>query len=119
MYLLSIANNDTSRVLALAELGNYYKFQKPDSGLFYAYKALALARQIKFPKGEIAAMLTIGITQIRLGNELKALHINRQATKIAEENNMCSSWFALNTGSERTGNHIINLVFIKQCQYFY
>lgn len=88
MYLLAIANEDTSRVLALAELGNYYKFQRPDSGLFYLNKALALARQIEFPRGQLQALLTIGITQIRLGNELKALQINRQATKIADENNM-------------------------------
>ena len=87
-YELSIATQDTSRVLLLAELGNYYKWRMPDSGLFYAYKALALARQIKFAKGEVVAMRNIGVTQITLGNDAKALQIILQATKIAEKSNL-------------------------------
>jgi hypothetical protein len=42
-----------TRVLLIAYLANYYKADLPDSALFYGYKALALARQIKFPKGEV------------------------------------------------------------------
>src|SRR5258705_12596519 len=87
-YDLSIVSQDTSRVLLLAELSNYYKWRMPDSGLFYAYKALALARQIKFAKGEVVAMRNIGITQITLGNDAKALQIILQATKIAEKSNL-------------------------------
>jgi signal transduction histidine kinase len=84
----STVTHDTSRALLLAELGNYYKFKRPDSGLIYLHKALALARRIKFPKAEVKAMTNIGITHIALGNDAKALHVNLQATKIAEENNL-------------------------------
>jgi signal transduction histidine kinase len=84
----TIVSHDTSRALLLAETANYYKFKKPDSGFFYAYKALALARQINFPKAQVHAMQVIGITQIVLGNDAKALQINLQAAKIADENNL-------------------------------
>ena len=50
LHNLDTTTQDTSRVLLIGELANYYKFYLPDSALFYGYKALALARQIKFPK---------------------------------------------------------------------
>jgi signal transduction histidine kinase len=84
----AIVSHDTSRALLLAETANYYKFKKPDSGFFYAYKALALARQINFPKAHAIALQFIGITHITLGNDAKALQIILQAAKIAEENNL-------------------------------
>lgn len=87
-FAWSIANHDTTRALLLAELSNYHKYIRPDSGLFYGYKALEFARQIKFPKAEVEAMLMIAITQITLGNDAKALQINLQGNKVAEENNM-------------------------------
>jgi signal transduction histidine kinase len=49
---------------------------------------LALARQINFPKAQAIALQFIGITQITLGNDAKALQIILQAAKIAEENNL-------------------------------
>jgi tetratricopeptide (TPR) repeat protein len=85
---LALANHDTSHVLAWAELGNYYKYKKPDSGLFYLNKALALARQIEFARGQVEAMLHIAVTQITLGNEANALRANLQANKIAEKNKL-------------------------------
>ena len=60
----------------------------PDSALFYGYKALALARQIKFPKGEVKALEIIIIAQLILGNDSKALQITLQGLKIAEKNNL-------------------------------
>ena len=88
MHALDTVTQDTERALAWIELGNYYKFRKPDSGLFYCYKGLALSKEIKFATGEVRALQLIGITQIMLGNEPKALQINRQAIRIAEEYNM-------------------------------
>ncbi len=85
---LSLASEDTSRVLLIAEVSNYYKLKKPDSALHYGYKALALARKIKFPKGEVRALRYLAITQNNLGNESKALQWNLQAIKIAEKNNL-------------------------------
>ena len=86
----SVANDDTSRVLVMGEFCGYYKLKKPDSALFYGYKALTLARQIGFQRGEVRAMNGLVITQINLGNNLKALQLISQASKIAEKNDL--SW---------------------------
>jgi len=88
LHDLDTARQDTSRVLLTAELANYFKFYLPDSALFYAYKALALARQIKFPKGEARALLFLILAQYELGNDSKALQISLQGLKLAEKNNL-------------------------------
>lgn len=85
---LAIAEQDSSRVLILAQMTSNYQFNRPDSALFYGYRALALARQIKFPSGEVRAMASIGIAYEVLGNFSKSLQIKLEAIKIAEENNI-------------------------------
>ena len=88
LHILDTARQDTTRVLATAELANYYKFHLPDSSLFYGYKALELARQIKFAKGEVKALEAMTLTLTTLGNDSKALQMTLQGLKIAEENNL-------------------------------
>ena len=88
MHTLDTATQATDRAMALIEMGNYYKYKKPDSGLYYCYKGLALSNEIKFGLGQARALLLIGITQLVLGNEHKALQVNHQAAKIVEENNL-------------------------------
>ncbi|MGC4037003.1 MAG: tetratricopeptide repeat protein [Chitinophagaceae bacterium] len=78
-------SNDTNRVMILSEYANYYKFKKPDSGLFYAYKGLALSRKIGFVTGEVDNMLMIALCLTTAGNHAKALQINLQSLKITEE----------------------------------
>ena len=88
LHDVETAKQDTTRVLLIADLANYYKFNFPDSSLYYGNKALELAKQIKFVKGEVRALSNIGFTQILLGNESKALQIFLHALKIEEKNNL-------------------------------
>ena len=83
---LSIGVQDTSRVLTMTGLANAYKFYKPDSSLYYAQQALALARQIKYPKGEFQALFMMGFTLGVVGNYTRALEIELKALRIAEKN---------------------------------
>ncbi len=85
---LSVAGNDTSRVIALNGYTIYYRFRRADSTMFYGAKAMTLARQIKFPKGEIRVMGDMALTQLSLGNQAKALQIVLVAIKIAEKNHL-------------------------------
>ena len=87
-HSLSVAGNDTSLVIALNGYSSYYKFNRPDSTMFYGAKALTLARQIKFPKGEINSMGDMALTQLSLGNQEQALKIVLVAIKIAEKNHL-------------------------------
>ena len=79
LHSLDTATQDTTRVLLTVELANYYKYNLPDSSLFYGYKALELARQIKFVRGEVRAMYYILFAHMVLGNDSKALQICLQA----------------------------------------
>src|SRR5437867_2577594 len=53
---LDTTRQDSNRVLLMVDLANHYTNISPDSAFFYGYKALALARQINFPKGEVGAL---------------------------------------------------------------
>jgi len=88
LYGLDTARQDSTRVLLTSELAGYYKYYLPDSALFYGYKALELARHIKFARGEVSAMYYILFAHMVLGNDSKALQICLQALKLAEKNNL-------------------------------
>ena len=83
---LSIATNDSSRAHLMNEISDYYRANRPDSSIFYANKALILARSINAPELEINAMGLITLIQIYIGNDSKALQINLENIKVAELN---------------------------------
>jgi two-component system, NtrC family, sensor kinase len=84
---LNTATTDTSRVLAMAEMCRFYKYEKPDSALYYGYNALLLAQKINFPKGEALILRELPLAEIAIGNEPKGLQLYLKLEKIAEENN--------------------------------
>src|SRR5688572_7987498 len=86
LHKLDTARQDTNRVWMMVDLANHYKDISPDSAFFYGYKALALARQINFPKGEVAALRYITWTHSGIGNYSEALQITLKGLKIAERN---------------------------------
>src|ERR1041385_8911439 len=55
---LSAAKDDTSRVLIMADLSFAFGFQNPDSALLYGDKAIRLAKQVHFTRGEIRGMFS-------------------------------------------------------------
>ena len=94
--MLSLAQEDTTRVLTIAELGLQFRNSNPDSSFYYGQKALALARQIKFQRGEALALSNIGLAMREKGDLPGALELEIQALQIAEENNYIhESAFAL------------------------
>ena len=85
---LSIAKNDTSRVLILVSLCEFYRQSNPDSALLYGQKAFKIAEQINFPKGLVRAYSEVGRIQVDLGNLPKALKMYFKAKQIAENNHI-------------------------------
>ena len=85
---LAISRPDTNRVMALVQLINSYKFDIPDSAFFYGQQALALARQIKFPKGEAEALNFLAVTYNTMGNFSNALELDFKSLQIADKNNL-------------------------------
>ena len=85
--LLDITKEDTSQVLTTIDMGLQYRNTNPDSTIYYCEKALALARQIYFKRGEAYALTTIGLALREKGDLPKSLELNIQALQIAETNN--------------------------------
>jgi two-component system NtrC family sensor kinase len=83
--ILKTTDNDTVRVDALVRLSDYYKFNRPDSAIYYSTEALKLANQIKYEKGIIEAINFLSISHKTLGNYPKALQISLQGIKLAEK----------------------------------
>jgi two-component sensor histidine kinase len=81
---LVLTNQDTSRVLVLSELCLQYRLSKPDSAFWYGQKALHLARQINYLKGEANALGSIGFVMREVGNLPNALRVEFKAIQIAE-----------------------------------
>ena len=77
---------DTTRVLSYANVCFNYAFRQVDSALAYGQKAIHLANQIQFKKGEAAAMLSYGwslwasgIYDKSIEYELKALNLYKDS----------------------------------------
>ncbi len=87
---LSIAKQDTSRVLIMSDLIWAYQFSNPDSALLYAQQGLTLAKQIKFLKGEMNVLSSESFVFIGLGNLPKALELAFAALQIAKSNQLMS-----------------------------
>jgi two-component system, NtrC family, sensor kinase len=84
---LTAAQEDTARVLIMAELGLQFRNTNPDSSIFYGQKALNLAEHIKYLRGEAIAINTIALAMREKGELPKALALAMKAYKIALANN--------------------------------
>jgi two-component system, NtrC family, sensor kinase len=76
---------DTGRVWTLYELAGIYRFNQPDSGIYYGIKAWELARKINHPAGEVAAMRFIAISHIALGLYGRALQWDLEGIKLTDQ----------------------------------
>ena len=82
---LSLVKEDSSRVLMMSYLSLHYGIWNPDSGAVYGQKALILAKQIKFRRGEAIAYQTLGNFYRLKGDLPKALALLFKALQIAEK----------------------------------
>ena len=84
---LGKAKDDTSRVLILADLAYYHRYQNLDTGMVYAQQAVSQAQKIKFLRGQSIAFQIRGLIYRYLGNYSVALEDMYKGLQIAEENN--------------------------------
>jgi two-component system NtrC family sensor kinase len=71
--LLGKTDQDTAKVQLCADLSFTYAFLQVDTGIVYAQKAISLARQIQYKKGEAAGMFSYGWALWASGNYDKAI----------------------------------------------
>ena len=82
---LSKAASDNARVALLVELSKNYYLLKPDSGLYYADKALTIAKKTGDINGEMRALSQAGFSMFLLGNYPAALQTFLHSQHIANQ----------------------------------
>ncbi len=80
---LNNSEEDTTRVLTLIAIANSFGVDRPDSSLFYLFKAVQLTRNIGYQKGELRALLGIEVTLRHNGNVVKAYSTAYKGLKLA------------------------------------
>ncbi len=85
---LSISKQDTDGVKALINRCINFEYINRDSSLYYGQRALYLARNIGYSKGEANALIEIGINQVLVNNFSEAVKVLLNAEQIAERNNL-------------------------------
>ncbi len=76
---LSKANDDTAKVPLLIELSTAYLVYQADTSIRYAQRAISLARQLDYKKGEAQGMYIYGYALWISGNYDKAIEIALKA----------------------------------------
>jgi two-component system NtrC family sensor kinase len=84
-HQFTLARQDTSKVLILIQLCLQYRGANPDSAMLYGQRALTLAKQIHYHKGEIRALSNMGFVMLDFGNLPKALQMQFNALQLAEK----------------------------------
>jgi tetratricopeptide (TPR) repeat protein len=82
--LLRYEKEDTTRILLLDKLSYVILYSKPDSAMFLAQQAFALAKKNNFAKGEAESLDRIANAFRITGNNSKALELDLQALQKAE-----------------------------------
>jgi len=93
--LLNKNNKDTNQVKVLSDIAYFYYFNKPDSCLLYAERALSLAKNLNFTDGEVFALNTAGEALRFLGDYPQALKMQFEALRIYRQNK--NKWGELRT----------------------
>ncbi|MDP9230999.1 MAG: ATP-binding protein [Bacteroidota bacterium] len=79
------AKDDTTKVLALFGLAEYYGFNQFDSSFFYARQTIELSEKLKYPYGGSLGLRGLFYAYNCQGNYPKALEVTLQNFKIAEK----------------------------------
>ncbi len=85
--LLQESRPDTNRVNLFIELGRVFIYSNSDSAIQYSQKAVVLAQQLRFTRGESYALSFIAFSEREKANYAEALLYAQQALKVATKGN--------------------------------
>ncbi len=78
-------SEDHSTVQEWNTMAEYHKFSRPDSGIYYASKALELARSISYSEGELWALVWLALSHQTLENYTLSAQVNLEGLREAEK----------------------------------
>ena len=107
--LIGQSRQDTSMVLLLVQLASDYRFNKTDSSLIIAQKAIQLSRRLNFIKGEMRALNIAGEAHRFQGELPQALECQFNALKISRNIN--------DQEGEAQSLNCIGFVYVEMSEY--
>ncbi len=98
-HALATATQDTVRVYKMIDLIWFYRYNNPDSALYYSQKAIELAHKIGSKDGEIKATGFTALVWQGMGNLPKSLEAGFKSLNIAEDNHIETETKAIPLGN--------------------
>jgi len=80
-----VTKEDSTRVERLLLIAEAYEYNKPDSGLFYASKAIQLAQRLSYTSGEAWACIRVGEVNWVLGDYAQSMQYDLRATSLFQQ----------------------------------
>ncbi|MEO7988595.1 MAG: tetratricopeptide repeat-containing sensor histidine kinase [Chryseolinea sp.] len=81
---LGTSPSDSSRVLILADLSNYYNTVNVDSSKYFAVQALGLSTQLGYKRGISLSYLALGTLNLRTGNVPLTINYLEKSIQLAD-----------------------------------
>lgn len=100
---------DTNKVNHLLALSYEYEFENREKSQKFAFDALALARELKYTKGEAKSLTYLGYLEQDIGNLNNAIEYHSEVLIFSEKNNF-KLGIALAIGN-------IGAIYQEQCNY--
>ena len=86
-HQLTLAKDDTSLVLIMSDLCYFFRYTNIDTSMYYGNRALALAKQVNFLRGEADAYNKLGLAYREKGDLPKSMELQFKALNIAQTHN--------------------------------
>ncbi|OYU97532.1 MAG: hypothetical protein CFE21_04360 [Bacteroidetes bacterium B1(2017)] len=83
--LLNHSALDTARVNLLTDIGYQFQTIQQDSSIFYAQEALKISNKLNYPNGIANSYKLLGVSNYLLGNNIKAIELNRKALDLFKQ----------------------------------
>ena len=81
---LSLAKDDTSKILSMGLLCQNFAYINIDSSIHYGQRALELIDKIKYPKGEVRVYFGLGNANVNNGDIPKAMELQLKGLQLAD-----------------------------------
>ncbi len=81
---LSNSKKDTVRVIALQNLGDYYKYKDSDSAIYFYNQAVHLAEELEYTKGLFWSTKNIGEVHENVGKRTAAMQIYKKVAHMLD-----------------------------------
>jgi signal transduction histidine kinase len=82
---IASSRDDTTKVKLLYDIGQFYNWSYPDTGVLYAQNGLRLSEKLNYEKGQAYSMCNLGSSLTTLGDYANALNFGLKALALSKK----------------------------------